>query len=70
MQTLTLKGRGCELVLFAPQMVEGGVSAAAVMVTAPLPRPRLFKHGTDKYRVPAIPRRGFFIAEITLERVT
>ncbi|RTR29067.1 hypothetical protein EJ104_04275 [Deinococcus radiophilus] len=70
MTTLTLKqGRGRELVLFAPRFTEQGVSAAAVMASAPIPRPLIFKAGKDKYRVPAIPRRGFFIAEITLTRV-
>ncbi|MCY1703633.1 hypothetical protein [Deinococcus sp. SL84] len=70
MTTLTLKqGRGRELTLFAPQFSERGVSASAVMVNAPIPRPLIFKHGTHKYRAPAIPRRGFFIGEITLTRV-
>lgn len=70
MTTLTLKGgRGRELTLFAPQLFEGGIQADAVMVNAAIPRPMLFKHGKDKYRAPAIKRRGFFIATIVLVKV-
>lgn len=70
MTTLTLKGRGRELVLFAPQALEdGSLSASAVMVTAPCPKPLVFRDGSNKFRAPAIPRRGFFIADIVLKKV-
>lgn len=66
MDTLTLKGRDVELTLFAPREVPGGLEACAVMVLVSNRRPRLVKHENRKYRLPALPPRGFYMATLFL----
>ncbi|MFC4428028.1 hypothetical protein [Deinococcus navajonensis] len=67
MDTLTLKGRGgVEVTLFAPREVPGGLEACAVMVLVSASRPRIVKHQNRKYRLPALPPRGFYMATLLI----
>lgn len=70
MDSLTLKGRGVTFTLFAPREVPGGVEAHALMVSAPLSRPRtLSDPHKRRFRAPAVPERGFFVAHVFLPEV-
>lgn len=68
---LTLRGKkGIEVVLFAPREVPGGVEADAVMVSAPIPRPRTLSDDTNRrFRAPAVPHRGLFLTHVFFPEV-
>ena len=70
MNTLTLRGKRGEIVLFAPREVDGGLEAHALMALSPTKRPTLLRDDKSrKYRVPAIPQRGLFLAHVVLKEV-
>lgn len=71
MDTLTLRGRGVTVTLFAPREVGNGLEAHALLASASSARPRLFSSENDKrrFRVPALPDRGFFMAHVVLPEV-
>ncbi len=69
MSQVVLKRRGVELVLFGATIHPDRIEAEAVYASAPVGSWQV-KHETHKYRTPAIPRRGFFLARITLPRCT
>ncbi|PIG98937.1 hypothetical protein [Deinococcus sp. UR1] len=68
---VTLRGRGgLSVTLFAPRTLPSGtLEADAVYVNGPIPRGRIFRSDTHKYRLPAIPGPAFHFARLTLPEI-
>lgn len=69
---VTLKGRGgLTLTLFAPRtQPDGTLEADALYVSASIPKGRIFRVGSHKYRSPAIPGPAFHVARLILPEVS
>ncbi|AFZ67574.1 hypothetical protein [Deinococcus peraridilitoris] len=65
-ERLVLKGRGVEVTLFHATVQNGTITAGAVYTTAPVRAGARLKHENHKYKFPAIPHGGFFLADITI----